>query len=206
MSSTVNDPIETPMNPAPVDQAPAENVEPARSSPAEAATLAPEQLEELKAKAAKADEHWERFLRTMAEMDNFKKRAARERQEITRLANEQLLTKLMPILDNFQMALAAAEGPNHSSVDALRDGVKMINSQFKAVLADAGLEEIDATGQMFDPLVHEAVAQHETAELPEGQVFQQLRPGYRYRERLLRPASVVVAKPPSVGEPQVPAV
>ena len=73
----------------------------------------------------------------------------------------------------------------------------MVQQQFKTALADAGLEEVDATGQVFDPNWHEAISQQESAETPEGHVLQQLRKGYKLRDRLLRPATVIVAKHPS---------
>ncbi|PYK62943.1 MAG: hypothetical protein DME21_04625 [Verrucomicrobia bacterium] len=125
----------------------------------------PQQIEELKVRAAKADEHWDRLLRATADLENFKKRAARERQEATRFANVSLLEKLIPALDNFDMALAAANN--------------------------------DASGRPFDPNLHEALSQQETADVPEGQVLRQLRKGYKLRDRLIRPASVVVAKKPT---------
>lgn len=164
-------------------------------------TVAPEQLEELKARAAKADEHWDRLLRTTADFENFKKRAARERQDAVRYANEGLIEKLVPVLDNFEMAMAAAQSGPADSVRSLRDGVAMIHQQLKSALADAGLEEVDATGRPFDPNWHEAVSQKETAEAPEGQVVQQLRKGYKLRDRLVRPATVIVAKKPA-GDPK----
>jgi molecular chaperone GrpE len=156
-----------------------------------------EDLEQLKAKAAKADEHWDRLVRQTADFENYKKRAARERQEATKFANEALLEKLVPILDTFDMALAAASNSESASIEALRTGVSMIHSQLKNVLTQAGLEEIDATGQAFDPNWHEAISQQESAEVPEGRVLQQARKGYKLRERLLRPATVIVAKKPA---------
>src|SRR5215467_27886 len=105
----------------------------------EAATVTPEQLGELKERAAKADEHWDRLLRTTADFDNFKKRAAREKQDAIKFANESLLQKLIPILDNFDMALAAAQTTGKG--DALQTGVNMIHQQLKAALTEAGLEE-----------------------------------------------------------------
>src|SRR5438552_929458 len=171
--------------------------------PLEAATLAPEQLEELKERAAKADEHWERLLRTTADLENFKKRALREKQEAIRFANEALLRKLIPALDNFDMALAAAQTAQPDGAQSLQAGINMVYQQLKGALLESGLEELDATGKPFDPNLHEAVSQKETAEAPEGQVVQQLRKGYKFRERLLRPASVVVAKslpPPAEAE------
>jgi molecular chaperone GrpE len=163
--------------------------------PLDLESVTPEQFEELKARAAKADEHWERLLRTVADFDNFKKRAARERQDAVKFANESLIEKLLPVLDNFEMALAAAQA-SQENVQSLQSGVAMILQQFKSVLADAGVEEIDAAGKPFDPNLHEAVSQQETTEVPEGVVVQQARKGYKLRERLLRPATVVVAKKP----------
>ena len=167
--------------------------------PAEGAILTPEQIEELTVRAAKADESWERLLRTTADFDNFKKRAARERQDAARFANEGLIQKLIPVLDNFEMALSAVQANAEGSGQSLQAGVAMIQSQLKSALADAGVEEVDATGQPFDPNLHEAVSQQESADVAEGYVLQQLRKGYKLRERLLRPATVVVAKPPATA-------
>lgn len=159
--------------------------------------LTPEQIEELKAKAAKADEHWDRFVRLTADFDNYKKRAARERQESIKFANESLIEKLIPVLDNFDMALIAAGNPPTSAPDSLKKGVEMIYGQLRNVLIESGLEEIDAAQKKFDPNWHEAVSQQESADAPEGQVLQQLRKGYKLRDRLIRPATVVVAKKPA---------
>lgn len=158
--------------------------------------VTPEEMAELKAQAAKAKEHWDLLLRTTADFDNFKKRAARERQDAVKYASESLLQKLIPILDNFDMAFNAAAAAKDSSNQSLQAGVSMILSQFRSALTEAGLEEIEATGKAFDPNFHEAVSQQETAEVPEGQVVQQLRKGYKLRDRLLRPATVIVAKKP----------
>jgi molecular chaperone GrpE len=161
------------------------------------AALTPEQIEELKSKAAKADENWDRLLRTMADLENFKKRAVRERQEAIKFANVALLEKLIPALDNFDMALAAANNAEGNPVESLKTGIRMIHSQLKKALAEAGLEEIDAANQPFNPNLHEAVSQEESAEVPEGQVIRQLRKGYKLRDRLIRPAGVVVARKPA---------
>jgi molecular chaperone GrpE len=165
--------------------------------PVEPATVTPEQLTELKERAARADENWERLLRTTADFDNFKKRAAREKQEAIKFANESLLQKLVPVLDSADMALAAAQTAGPEAGQSLQAGISMICQQLKSVLAEVGLEEVDAIGKPFDPHLHEALSQKETPDAPEGQVVQQLRKGYRLRERLLRPASVVVAKQPA---------
>ena len=165
--------------------------------PVEPAAVTPEQLAELKERAAKADENWERLLRTTADFDNYKKRAAREKQEAIKFANESLIQKLVPVLDNFDMALAATQSAQPEAGQSLQAGVNMICQQLKSALGEAGLEEVDAAGKAFDPKLHEAISQEETFAVPEGQVIRQLRKGYKLRERLLRPASVVVAKQPA---------
>ncbi len=173
--------------------------EAAQETEAPAAEITPEQLAELQTRAAKADENWERLLRTTADFDNFKKRAARERTEAAQFANAGLLQKLLPILDNFEMALAAAQTAQVSpdGIASLQSGIAMIQQQLKGALTESGLEEVDASGKPFDPTFHEAVSQQETNETPEGHVVQQIRKGYKFRERLLRPAAVVVAKAPA---------
>ncbi|MEW6303120.1 MAG: nucleotide exchange factor GrpE [Verrucomicrobiota bacterium] len=173
---------------------------PTSSAPApEIKPLTAEQIEELKTNAAKATENWDKYVRAVAELDNYKKRAARERSDAVRFANEGLLEKLVPVIDNFEMALAAAKNGDASAAASLQTGITMIQSQLKSVLADAGLEEIDAAGKPFDPNFHEAVSQQESADVPEGHVLQQLRKGYKLKERLIRPATVIVAKKPATG-------
>lgn len=166
------------------------------ATPGAPTALTPEQLEDLQNRAAKADENWERLLRTTADFDNFKKRAQREKQDAARYANESLVGKLIPILDNFEMALSVAQANQSGTVESLTSGVAMIQQQLKSALVDAGVEEVDAAGKPFDPNLHEAVSQQESLDVPEGQVLQQLRKGYKLRDRLLRPATVIVAKAP----------
>lgn len=167
------------------------------AAPAAGLALSAAEVEALQARAAKGDESRDLYLRTAADLENFKKRAARERQESVRYANEALLGKLISVLDNFEIALASDPGADGASGESFRAGVALIQSQLRNVLAEAGLEEVDAAGQPFDPNLHEAVAQRESSEVSDGHVLQQLRKGYKYRERLLRPASVVVAKAPA---------
>jgi len=157
----------------------------------------PEQIQEWKEQAAKAEEHWQRLVQQAADFENYKKRAARERQDATTYANEGLLTKLVPVLDNFEMAIAAASASDGAANKSLQAGVSMIAGQLKNVLAEAGLEEIDAAGKKFDPNLHEAVSEVATTEVPEGHVAQQIRRGYRFRNRLIRPAGVTVARRPA---------
>jgi molecular chaperone GrpE len=183
--------------PAQTDAAAPAPAAPEAVLPVEPATLTPAQLEELKARAIQADEYWDRMLRIAAELENFKKRAARERQEAAKFANEALIQKLIPLLDAFEMAQSAAQDSQGDAPQSLQAGIAMIHQQLKNILAEAGLEEVDASGKLFDPNLHEAVSQQQTPDLPEGQVVQQLRKGYKLRERLLRAASVIVAQKPA---------
>ena len=170
--------------------------ETAAAVPAPLPPPAPAPLEELKTRAAKADEHWERLLRTTADFDNFKKRAAREKTEAAQYANFSLIQKLLPVLDNFEMALTAAQTAQGDKLASFQSGVAMIQQQLKAALTETGLEEIDAAGQPFDPNLHEAISEQESTEVAEGTVLQQLRKGYKLKDRLVRPATVMVAKKP----------
>ena len=175
---------------------------------ADAAPPTPQEVAALRERAAKADEFWDRLLRTTADLDNFKKRAARERIEAGQSATAGVLQKLLPVLDHFEMAQAAAQTADAppAGIESLQAGIAMIQQQLRNILAESGLEEIDASGKPFDPMVHEAVSQMETADVPEGQVVRQLRKGYRLRERLLRPATVIVARKPSAApKPNQPA-
>jgi molecular chaperone GrpE len=159
----------------------------------EEAPLTADELAKLKEQAAKAQENWDRLLRLNADFDNFKKRTAKDRLEAIKFANEDIIERLLPVLDNFEAALAAGNNADASSVGSLLTGVKMILGQLKGVVTDAGLEEIDAQGKPFDPVIHEALSQEPSDEIEEGHVLKQMRKGYKLRDRLLRPASVVVS-------------
>jgi len=159
--------------------------------------LSPGEMDALREQAAKAKENWDRFVRLNADFDNYKKRAAKERLDAIKYANEALIEKLLPVMDNFEAALAAGAAADAGAAGSLVTGVKMISTQLKAVLAESGLEEIDAAGKEFDPSIHEALSQQPSTEVPEGHVLQQVRKGYRLRDRLVRPAAVVVAARPA---------
>lgn len=153
--------------------------------------------EAAKGQAAKAQENWDRLLRVTADFDNFRKRAAREKEEAIRYANHKLLERLLPVLDSFDMAISAANAGAAEGSKSLKEGIQLVLQQLKSVLTEAGLEEIEAHGKPFDPNVHEAVSQLETDEVEEGHVAQQIRKGYLLRDRLVRPSSVIVAKKPA---------
>jgi molecular chaperone GrpE len=136
-------------------------------------------------------------MRAAADLDNFRKRAAREKQEATHFANARLLEALIPIVDHFELGLSAARAGNEGS--SLLAGMEMVARQLQDFLAAHSVQPVDAAGQKFDPNLHEAIAQEESREVPEGFVIRQLRKGYKLRDRLLRPANVVVSKGKRVG-------
>jgi len=130
-------------------------------------------------------------LRTQADFENYKKRAARERDEGIKYANRTLLERLVPIVDNFELGLSAArEESEHSPIYS---GMNLVLKQLTDFLTDNGLQPIDAVGKKFDPNLHEAIGHEPSHKVPEGQVIRQTRRGYRLKDRLLRPATVVVS-------------
>jgi len=131
-------------------------------------------------------------LRSQADFDNFRKRAAREKEDAIKYANASFLERLIPILDNFELGLNAARA---SAADSpILSGMDMVAKQLSDFLTSSGVEPVNAEGQPFDPNLHEAVAQEESAKVAEGVIIRQLRRGYKLRDRLLRPATVVVSK------------
>jgi len=157
----------------------------------------PDELKELRINATKAEEYYERLLRQVAETDNLRKRLAKEKQDAIRYANESLIEQLLPTMDSFDMAISAVNTTSENTIDSLKTGVEMVHGQLKRTLEEAGLTEIDATGQMFNPALHEAISRKETNESSDGTVIEQIRKGYQLNERLVRPASVIVATSPN---------
>ena len=158
--------------------------------PTAAAVPLPEpnaELEQLKVQAA---ENLDKLLRTAADFDNYRKRVARERDELTRFARESVISALLPALDNLERALdhGAAGTPLH-------EGLLQVQKQFARTLGEFGLVEIIvAPGTQFDANVHEAVSHIESATQPDGAVIEQVQSAYKLGDRLLRPARVVVSK------------
>jgi molecular chaperone GrpE len=146
---------------------------------------------------AERDKYKDIALRSVADLDNYRKRMAREKDEAIRFANANFLERLIPILDNFELGLQAAKASGGQS--AVVDGMSMVSRQLQDFLTSCGIETIDAIGQEFNPNIHEAIAQEENAEIEEGHVIRQVRKGYRLKDRLIRPANVVVSKGVSVG-------
>ena len=135
-------------------------------------------------------------LRSQADFDNFKKRAAREKEDAIKYANSSLLERLIAIVDNFELGLSAARGEGEAS--PIYSGMSMVLKQLTDFLSDNGLTPIDAEGQKFNPNLHEAIAHEPSDEVAEGVVIRQMRRGYRLKDRLLRPSSVVVSSGPAV--------
>lgn len=133
-------------------------------------------------------------LRSQADFDNFRKRAIREKEDAVKYSNAGFLERLIPILDNFELGLNAARSSAENS--PIIAGMDMVARQLNDFLLGSGVEPVDGEGQHFDPNLHEAVAQEASATVPEGDVVRQLRRGYKLRDRLLRPATVVVSKGP----------
>src|ERR1700731_4996072 len=138
---------------------------------------------------AERDALLDRLARLQAEFDNARKRAVREQQEFREYAAADVLKSVLPILDSFERALKA--GGDSSD---FRNGIELIYRQFQDALQKAGVQPIVSVGQAFDPRVHEAVEMVDTSEVPDHHVLDELQRGYRYKERLLRPAMVRVAR------------
>ena len=133
-------------------------------------------------------------LRSQADFENYKKRAAREKEDAIKYANSSLLQRLVSILDNFELGLAAAKTENEES--PIYSGMVLVQKQLNDLLEENGLQSIEAEGQKFDPNLHEAIA-HEPSDTPEETVIRQAQRGYRFKDRLLRPARVVVSSGPA---------
>jgi molecular chaperone GrpE len=133
-------------------------------------------------------------LRSQADFENYKKRSAREKEEAIKYANSALLERLVSIIDNFELGLAAAKEQGEQS--PIYSGMVLVQKQLNDLLAENGLQPIEAQGRKFDPNVHEAIAHEPSDQVPEGIVLRQTRRGYRFKDRLLRPAKVVVSSGP----------
>jgi len=161
-------------------------------SAAEELGASPDSTEDLQ---ADLDRFRDLALRSQADFENYKKRCAREKEEAIKYANSSLLERLIPVVDNFDLGLEAARGEGENS--PVLSGMSMVLKQLMDFLTDQGLQPIEATGQKFDPNLHEAIAHEPSREIPEGVVIRQTRRGYRLKDRLLRPSSVVVSSGPA---------
>lgn len=161
-------------------------------APVEAAPPEVDPLADARAEAAK---NWDLYLRERAEMENFRKRTQREKEESRHFARKELLLEVLPVLDNLERAISHA-GQNDGS-QGLLEGVTMTAAQFRKVIEELGARPINAVGTVFDPNLHQAMGQVETSEQPPGTVVSEFQRGYLLQDRLLRPALVMVAKAPA---------
>ncbi len=168
-----------------------ENGEAPEKKPVEQMSKA-ELKEELQEVLKKSDENYDLFLRSQAEIENLKKRGAKDKEEWIKYSTESLIKELLPVVDNLEKAISHSQDEN--SLTALREGVELTLKGLLDTLGKAGVEKVAAAGEKFDPNFHHAVSEMEDEGVEPGVVIQELQKGYRLRERLIRPALVVVSK------------
>jgi len=168
------------------------STEPGKDAAPASGTAAEPPADPLAAAQAEAQRNKEGWLRTAADFDNFRKRTRKELEDARKSGREDLLRALLPVFDNLERALQSAQ--RTSDVKAVADGLTMVQRQFVDALGREGIQRIATVGQAFDPSVHEAIQQVETADHAPGTVLAEVQPGYTQGERLIRAAMVVVAK------------
>ena len=175
---------------AAAEEQPVEEVTETEAEPAEG-TVEDVPVEEDKAAMLEAQlkEKDDRILRLQADFENFRRRTAKEKEELAAVITQNLLTDLLPLLDNFERAMAVEQ----SDVEAFQKGVEMIFTQLREVLDKHGLENIEAKGQPFDPNIHQAVMRVANPDVEDGTITQVLQKGYQAKGRVIRPAMVQVA-------------
>ncbi|WAS86205.1 nucleotide exchange factor GrpE [Corallococcus sp. NCRR] len=160
-------------------------------------TKARETLERLKEAHERAKDFQDRAIRSAADLENYRKRAQKEKEDVQKFGVEKLLKDLLPVVDNMDRALdAASKSPDF---DSFQKGVAMTRKSFEDSLARHGVKGFSAKGQPFDPRLHEAIQQVESAEVPAGHVLFEVTRGFYLNDRLVRPAMVVVARAPEVA-------
>jgi len=150
--------------------------------------------ERLEAAEKRADEEHDNVLRTLADFNNYRRRAREEFQQVSQFAIEDLVIRLLPILDNFERAIKTAE--EIKDYDALHGGVILILRQLRDILTKEGVKPIEAQGQQFDPNLHEAVMRLDTDEYPDGTIVEEFQAGYTLGDKVIRPSMVKVARHP----------
>ncbi|RKI63921.1 nucleotide exchange factor GrpE [Corallococcus sp. AB049A] len=162
-------------------------------------TKARETLERLKEAHERAKDFQDRAIRSAADLENYRKRAQKEKEDVQKFGVEKLLKDLLPVVDNMDRALDAAS--KSSDFDSFQKGVAMTRKSFEDSLARHGVKGFSAKGQPFDPRVHEAIQQVESADVPAGHVLFEVTRGFYLNDRLVRPAMVVVARAPEAAAP-----
>jgi len=149
-------------------------------------------LEELRKKASERDEYYGKWLQVHAEYENTRKRMEKDKHNHIKFANENIISRLFSIVDNFDMALSAMDKAEDKG--AVMEGIKLVQKEFHKILDENGVKRIETSGRQFDPNLHEAVLAEETQDHPDGSILEEIRAGYLLNDRLLRPAQVKVAK------------
>jgi len=156
------------------------------------------QLEEaLAAKEAEAAANWDKYLRERADLENYRRRAQKDKEDLQKYGNECLLQEILPVLDNMERALDHA---SEESLSAVIEGVNLTRSMLLSVLKKFGVEPVESKGATFDPAFHQAMCQVERADVVPNTVIEEFQKGYMLNDRLLRPAMVSVAGAPKNGD------
>lgn len=180
----LNDPTAEQPSPGPTD-----------AKPAPASEVPPTAADPLAAAKAEAMANYDKFMRAVADLENFRRRTVREKDELRQLATGRVIEDILPALDNLALGLAAAKQPN-ADLKTLTGGIDMVLAQLRSALANHGLKEINPAGQPFDPHQHESISHQPSKEVKEEHVLTVVRTGYSLNGRLLRPASVVLSSGP----------
>jgi molecular chaperone GrpE len=157
-----------------------------------------ELLKKIKETQNESQENYDLYMRTYAEMENIKKRAKKEREDLAKYANESLIKEILPVIDNLQKAISHAQNDNNPS--GLVEGVGLILDNLIKTLEKIGLKEVEAEGKPFDPNFHEAISQQVDDKVAPGHVIMELQKGYLLNERLIRPSIVVISQGNSKNE------
>ncbi|ALS21283.1 MULTISPECIES: nucleotide exchange factor GrpE [Paenibacillus] len=165
-----------------------ENQQAQAADASEAQDAVNQELEELR---KQVEDHQQRLLRAQADFDNYRRRTMKEKEEFAKYASLKLIEQLLPVVDNFERALAASK--DNKDYDALAKGIEMIFRQLDGVLANEGLKPMEAVGTPFNPEYHQAIMQVESEEHEEGIVVEEVQKGYMLKDKVLRPAMVKVS-------------
>jgi len=145
-----------------------------------------------------ADTYYENLLRLAAEFDNYRKRVEKEKEELTKFGKEELLIKLLGILDSLDLAVTAAKSEKNKE-KSIREGIELIHKQLRELLEKEGLRKLDAVGQQFDPDLHHVVEYQESDKHKDNEIIQEIQPGYLIQDRVIRPAMVIIARAKKAG-------
>ena len=195
-----NNPVETPEEES---SAPTGNVEPQAQTEAELVDPGTELLARLEKLHEEKDELQQKLLRKAADYENYRKRTMREGEVLRSETEAFLIEDLLPAIDTLKLGLHAAE--NHPEAADITQGFALVLEQFKNILGQRGLVESDPAGDVFDPKLHESVSQIPSDDMAEGHIVEAVRIGYYFKEKLLRPASVVVSTGPIGDDEEAPA-